>query len=202
MKTVLTIDFDIIMAPTIEFYNHFPLGNRWEILRGPFPDIFYGDYVHYEKLTFWLMEIFKKLPRERLHFIISHDKLINYLDMNEQYNIINIDHHHDIQYPNPLGEKEPLNCGNWVQYLYNNNCLNSYQWIKNVNSCPPVPEIEDKIEFQYDTQNLNNFQLDNFNPDMLIICLSPEWIPPNIQPLFQNWINMASYRYNEKLEIE
>lgn len=199
---ILTIDFDIVMGPSANYYEFMPPHGRWEKLKDDaLTQLFYGDYICYYKLTNWLLQtIANGFPKEHLFFIFSHDKVASLLSKNEKYDIINIDHHHDISYS---AEEAPLECGNWVEYLYKQNCINSYTWIHNPNSCFPMPnKIKTKVNFNYSHQNFNEFDLNSLKPDLIIICLSPEWVPPHIVPLFQIWMDMASYWYNQKFEIE
>lgn len=56
MKTVVSIDFDIIMAPTIEAYNSYA-DKPWEakINDSPILNYLICDTSHYVKLTNFLM---------------------------------------------------------------------------------------------------------------------------------------------------
>ena len=38
-------------------------------------------------------------------------------------------------------------------------------------------------------------------PDYIIICFSPDWIPNHIQPLFFNWIELLSKEKNYEFEL-
>jgi hypothetical protein len=49
MKNIVTIDFDIIMAPSINLYNHMIGPNNWEnsFMDNPQLSLSRGDYVQY-----------------------------------------------------------------------------------------------------------------------------------------------------------
>lgn len=71
---------------------------------------------------------------------------------------MNIDHHHDLGYPNKDHPEQSnrLNCGNWVKYVPN---LQQYFWIKNTNSIPKEDEF-------ISTANIMEYELNNLTtPD-------------------------------------
>jgi hypothetical protein len=63
----------------------------------------------------------KHLNKEDIIFIFSHESLINYVSSEDT--VINIDHHHDLGYQSSEQEDFELNCGNWAQYLLENNLI-------------------------------------------------------------------------------
>lgn len=103
MKNIVTIDFDIIMGPSIEGYNNIINDYvSFEILANKFP--FYNsaeaDLYVYEYLTRYLTEIITHIEdKNKIKFISQHD-LMYHICKNEKepFNLINIDHHHDINY--------------------------------------------------------------------------------------------------------
>lgn len=190
---IVSIDFDIIMAPSIEFYNHMT-GNP-QLFNNYLTQMFQADLTHYQRLTKWLISQSKNLQKEDIVFIFSHDSLINYISSEEDI-VINIDHHHDLGYPDPKNEAPKIHCGNWAQYLLENNLIKDYIWIKNENS-NPIKEFNQKIK-EY---NFKNYQLDNLKADKIIICLSPEWIPTQYHPLFFSWIDIMNEYYNTIYQI-
>ena len=50
---VVSIDFDIIMAPSIEFYNNMT-GNP-KLFDNYLTKVFTADLIHYQRLTQWLV---------------------------------------------------------------------------------------------------------------------------------------------------
>lgn len=194
---VITIDFDIIMAPSISFYDHFIPQVSWNNLdRMTLSRIFYGDYLYYSKLTNWLLFQIKKMPKEKIFFIHSHEQVYNLIDKETHIDLINIDHHHDLGYPGNNNTK--LSCANWINFFIKENRLDSYLWINNENSTPPKLNNN----YPYKTALLKNYNLNNLEGDMIIICLSPEWVPPYIRPLFNIWTNIYEFYYNTSIEFK
>lgn len=204
MKTILTIDFDIIMAPSIELYNDKVPKISWnELLTNPYMKLTKIDSEHYQRLTILIFKYFQKLDKNKIHFIESHEEIIQYFDYEEKYTIINIDHHHDIGYSiEDIKRVSNIKgtCANWVQYLYNKNCLNEYIWIHNINSKMPDEKLKDLLNIDY---CLSQFDLNNlFTPDELVICLSSPWIPPEYTSLFYLWMDLANNYYNKHFDFE
>ena len=182
-KTILTIDFDVIMWPSVELYNNLPGGWEERFQRFPMLGNCLIDYDLYHRLTNLFIYL---LNKTNIHFIEHHDEIVSYLTNDTLYHVINVDYHHDWYYNEEDSDKvEKLNCGNWVKYLNDNNMLSFYTWINTSNSnfCNDIFE-NNKIEFF----NINEIELtDFFVPNEVFICLSPDWIPPYIQPLCFLW---------------
>lgn len=189
-ETILTIDFDIIMGPSIEIYNNlinerFGIKNAAEEINGL---LFYcnADLNIYSKLTTYLLQLYGYINPNNVHFIYDHEQVCNYLEKNKKYNIINIDHHHDYGYNKNSPE---LYCGNWVLKMEEENLLNSYLWIGDPSSVV-IPEKKDEFINFYD-YDLNLLQI----PDKLIICASFQWIPEQFHPLFYLWLQLYNLYY-------
>ena len=202
MKNIVTIDFDIIMAPCIELYNNLASAYDWEYF-SQFDQmrVLTADMHHYQKLTKWLIKIINNIDKTNIFFVENHAQIIQYLNKKEKINIYNIDHHHDCGYQ--LDENKTnlqLHCGNWGLVLKNMNILNDFIWIKNENSnSAPL----NKRQVNYKEYNLINFNLDNLPiPDKLIICLSEQWIPPNFRPLYFIWLDILNNYYNTNFTVD
>lgn len=194
-KTILTIDFDIIMWPSVDLYNNIPPGWEQRFLRFPMLKNCIIDYDLYNKLSNLFIYLLKKLNKNNIEFIVNHDEIVSFLSQEDIYHIINIDYHHDWFYEEK-DEKQiiELNCGNWVKYLNDNNMLSFYTWINTFNSafCSDIIE-NDKIEFF----NINEIELEDFFiPDKVFICLSPDWVPPYIEPLYDLWKSLYNNKEN------
>ncbi len=187
-KNIVTIDFDIIMAPSIELYNNF-IDEDFSVedVAININDLIKysnADLNKYSYITLYLFNLFNLLPEENIHFVFDHDQVCNYIENKYCYNVFNIDHHHDCGYPKANSE---LYCGNWVIKMDENNILNKYLWIANENSSPFPENLS--IE-KYEKTLLNNYNLfDIPTPDLLIICASFSWIPTQFIPLFHMWLD-------------
>ena len=184
---VVSIDFDIIMAPSIEFYNNFT--NDKFLFDNPLLKVCNADLSIYRKLTTWFFKNLKNVDYENIIFIKSHEQIVNYINKNDI--IFNIDHHHDLGYD----EKEinNCNCGNWAKYLLEKNIINNYTWIHNYNSVPPR-YFDGKIE----QCAFGDYNLDFLEAEKVIICLSPEWIPPQYHQLLYSWMDICGKGFEEK----
>lgn len=70
MKNILTIDFDIIMKPSIQFYNNYAPQN-WDILiqGNAYGNILIGNYDIYNKLTNFLLSLVQKVNKESIYIL-------------------------------------------------------------------------------------------------------------------------------------
>lgn len=208
---VLTIDFDILMWPSIERYGHM-LDNKnpRELL------------MKYQNDWHWLemdLELYAQLTQLLLHFlglhhesddiffIMEHHEIIPILEsFNESIYLINMDHHHDVVYEDKdLDTNNYLNCGNWVLYAREHGILDHYVWINDPNSEYHFIEnnkqeildnvIQEQFEFeQYDLKQLPYYV------DKIVFCYSKPWIFDYYHPLWYSWMNMASLINNFKYE--
>ena len=105
------------------------------------------------------------------------------------------------------GTLSNLNCGNWAKYLFDNNQLENYVWVKNINSHEiHIPEIEECLkDAHYGNINLMDSEtkekLLELTFDKIFLCLSPEWIPPYYHTLFYGILDWINQKINIHLEI-
>lgn len=90
METVLTIDFDVIMWPSIELYNNMVDGtidNLIEIEKDiPLTQYANADLQTYYKLTNYLLKAKEK--KIQIEFIDTHEKILNYIKEAEFYDTV------------------------------------------------------------------------------------------------------------------
>ena len=200
----MTIDFDIIMGPCILFYNHLVPQSKWEDLNTyEIANSLHADYGIYFKLTSYLCNLLKKLKSDQIVFVTGHDQVLNFIDKNEKYNIINIDHHHDLGYGNNAQKGYELNCANWVKHMMDNNQCSSYMWFRNQDSeltggvdQTDVTSLCTDILLTMDT-NLDGLA----TPDLLCIVTSPQWVPPKFLYLLGCWLTMCESFYDHEFEL-
>ena len=196
MKTVVTIDFDIIMAPSIGLYNDKVPGNSWEeLLKDPYFQLLTIDSDHYIKIIRYLLRCIKHLNKEDIHFIEDHGRVVDFV--NSPCNLVNIDHHHDCGYEQDGKEKEWPTCANWVGYLHNKGFINGYTWYHNSNSMLEPPTKVPRAEYEFDKIEADDLPL----PDELIICLSEPWVPFSYRPLFYALMDICNAFYDTHFEI-
>lgn len=202
---VLTIDFDIIMRPSIQLYNNLiddeimiaDLERDFPILTKALPP----DLYIYHYLTEFLVRQFKKMDASKVFFVNDHDAVIKLVDNTTDVSLCNIDHHHDIAYQLDADQRIFVpHVGNWVKYLRDKGVVTHYIWVHNPNSDPPTDDLREKyLDSDYELQQMD---LDNVpDIDMLIICNSPEWIPSDYQEMWEIWVSIAEAWYGQEFEV-
>ena len=204
MNNIVTIDFDIIMQPSIESYNVlvdtlYPIDT---IIRDyPHMDNAQANLYIYQKLTDMIFKTIKRLESDKIIFIMNHHNVLDCISDYNTLSLVNIDHHHDLGYKDYNYYNNVLDCGNWIKHLYEEGRLDSYLWINN-DTTKEYPAAE---ESGYVTQIIPFFQvaehLDFFaeTADMLIICASFEWVPPQYRNLFFTWKEMCDNFYGKEV---
>lgn len=188
---ILSVDFDWIMEPSINIYNEIadgkiPLDQVLKLSPGV---TLKPDLEKYKTLIIYLGNIVRSLPnRDRVQICQNHDEIIDAINniwklTDKEYNIYNIDHHHDCGYAVQTQDdidKQGLACGNWITHCKN---LQSYTWINNKNSdINIIDEVFQNFHKYVYTNDINIINYISF--DYVFICLSPGWIPSELQPLF------------------
>ncbi|MBE6148271.1 MAG: hypothetical protein E7167_01980 [Firmicutes bacterium] len=200
MKNIVTIDFDIIMAPCIDLYNHLVPRVPWFELRHiPQLNLLTADMFYYQRLTEYLISLLPHLRFDQIHFVYEHQTATFKMPGDEKLTIYNIDHHHDCGYHDeqePISEQD-LTCANWVRKIKDFDLLERYIWIKNVNS-DLKPEDFDMEENFMGSYNLEQIPI----PDQLILVLSPQWVPEDFYPLFKLWQSIVTDYYKQPAIIE
>ena len=205
---VLSIDFDIIMAPCIQLYNSMADDDNRGIRDAEeyFPQlkfILMPDFNTYIKLTTFLIRQLKNCPKEKVFFIEDHNKLAKLLEGEKDVDLCNIDHHHDICYGDFKISSRILipNVGNWVKYLKDKGIVTHYTWVYNNTSNFPDDDIEDYyLDEWYEFQQIDLSQIIG-QIDKLVICHSPQWVPSNYDALWDIWIKIAEEWYGTEFDV-
>lgn len=202
----LSVDFDIIMRPTIELYNDL-VDDYWTVqsIEDKFPIISAAcppDMEIYKYLTEFLITQIKVLNVNKIFFITHHKQAAKLLEGYEEIHLCNIDHHHDVGYENvkPLTKILKPDDGNWVKYLKDKKIVTYYSWIHNSNSDFPDNRLTQYIDKEYE---LSHVFLSEAVPsiDILILCHSPEWIPKKWDNLWQIWLSIFNTWYDTEFDI-
>ena len=115
---IVTIDFDIIMWPSIEIYND--LVNSELSIQDILDDNPNGGFVPtadlwlYKYLTDYILSVIKSINKDHILFVESHEEVYTkFKDIYPAITLYNIDHHHDLGY----GDNDECDCGSWAKYL-------------------------------------------------------------------------------------
>lgn len=197
-KTILSIDFDIIMHSCITLYNDDVEGNDnpielWGWLEEEYKledyNLLSGDF----KTLFEIAKLLNYNKDKPIYFIDEHQEIIDILQERSEYNtdtynIYNIDFHHDIWYdedsPDEILDNDEYTCADWVGYLYLKKKLKQYTWLKAPNSDLLEIPIYGK-NFNFNILRLSDFdKLYKINFDEIYVCLSPQWVPEKYHYLY------------------
>ena len=198
-KQILSIDFDIIMHPCIQLYNDEVDGDDdpktlWGYLEKKYQ---YTDnnVLNYDSNL--LIELVKLIAFHKKNteicFITDHHEIIDILKQSSTYkddtfNIDNIDFHHDLWYRETdfkdILKKDEYNCATWLGYLFLKKKLTSLTWFNTENSVLlEIKPYGSKIKLNIiNARNLSSLYNKKF--DVIFVCLSPQWIPPQYRFLY------------------
>lgn len=214
IMNILTIDLDFIMSPCIDLYNtetvyYIPGEMSWMA-----NNVNERDVKISKKNLKYISNIIKEsinfLKFEQISFTISHDGILYPLEVlaNEKnpFNIINIDHHHDIFYSQQdVGTIEYLNMATpsaWILYLDKYRLIKEYTWIANKNSTEfkeiDIPSRPRNFNFVMNTKNPT---IDLENIEHLNITMSPQWLHPLFYKLFWDFVNLIQNYYKKEVKI-
>lgn len=206
MNKVVTIDFDIIMSPSIFLYNDEVPGVHWDtLLNNPYKNemrLLRMNATYYQKIFNFLIECSKILPADKIHFVEDHSQAVEFIT--EKSDVYNIDYHHDLGYPDNKGNlrlDDCPNCANWVYYLNQKELLNSYTWIKDDDRWEnPI----DKNTIEYEVYDFIEYDMTQLLPiNDLVIVLSEPWVPPYYRDLYftlMDYCNSYYYKHFDYLE--
>lgn len=210
-KKVLTIDFDVVMQPSINEYNKLICTKSQKILwRDIDRETKILSTVSYSKeILDKLYAVVDNLNYDKLklaHASINHNIVLKgLLDKKDvKYDVFSIDHHHDIFYSDKdlLDAKNGVSSqGNWVAFLKERKLLNKFVWVKNVNS-----EIE-KAHKKYINKSMVTVDIleldleDVKDIDIFHLSFSSQWIPPTFNPLFYDFKSHLESKYGRVLEL-
>ena len=128
---VLSVDFDIVMGPDIDLYNpKVPVYATLEEMIADHPALagLRIDFDHYRKLIILLLELTKDIDYSNIYIAYSHNSIIDFLKDDDDLEIVNIDHHHDLGY-DETDTFEESTYANWAYYLFKQNKIKTYTWL-------------------------------------------------------------------------
>lgn len=206
---VLSIDFDIIMAPDIGLYNSI-VGTSHDNSRSieqrikehPMLAGCRADLNHYQRMVLYILRVIKDLDIEDIRISNTHEDIKNVLKDLNNVHIYNIDHHHDLGYPQEgkTPSEEHCSCANWGEYYFNKGIITEFTWLNNTNSGPVPPAWEN--DNRVTTCLYQETELDDLpKMDKLFLCLSPEWTPSMYHPLFYTILDLMNEQKNCRFSV-
>ena len=199
---ILSIDFDWVMEPFIQAYNHYCKTSKsgpdetWEHIKEAIPAFQSSiplemDYKKYADLYFFLRGVCSNNPKAYIYLGSGHNEIVPIIREVHQrlggtLEIVNIDHHHDRGYK--LTDEEEFknrayDCTNWLYYLTKYYQIDKCTWVRNKNS-----EIELYHDLPADQEYITLTELKdldmNESYDLIFICSSYDWVPLKYRPLF------------------
>ena len=206
---VLSIDWDYLVKATMsERLEMFPDGGNENLPDGISKFVWATRYATYPQLRGIevdcdaleaLKDFISKNYGKSIVVEDSHkgiwDAIVNHLQykLNKPLDLINVDFHHDM-YENNL---DFVDCGNWVNHLFETVGVNHRRKLRNKNShyyWVAREDSDDNISKEcqrlgYMTKTDINFlgTLEGFECDLLFICRSGIWSPPHLDDEFMNF---------------
>ena len=198
MKKIVTIDFDIIMHPSIDIYNDSDLTVDEFLLKHESTlGWMAADLELYRELTNFILSF----DYDKIKFIYDHHDIVEEIEnITEKIELYNIDYHHDIGYNDKVWtiKLQDYDEGNWVRKLWENNKLKSYTWLRHYNSSD-VSEKDKKFltdkHFLIDESFIKAYMLDDLkDADELYISRSSPWVPSYYIHLYELWEDLTNMK--------
>lgn len=209
----ISIDMDYIMKPVINLYNDKSKADNpdrvWDTINrvrniDEFAKI---DENNFKLIIKTVSKVLSKynIDKTKIVFAEHHDFILEELTKYSNLRVINIDHHHDINYsPEHVRDVDQFDfatVANWVWYLDKYNLIDEYIWIKNNNSAKyEGPPMEGQFKEFVEPADID-FEIIGDKVDLLFICKSRGWIPPKFHIYFDYIYELICTFLNKKLEI-
>ena len=196
MKTILTVDLDIVMSDIMQEYDKYSgcVGEGMWVseLEKTYPKLSELEVKleYFDRITNYLISL--GLDKSKFHFVENHMDAVNYVPKDEDYILVNLDYHGDLV-SGDFGVNEPtfMNNGNWVYYLFKNGYLKQYTQIcggdvilEFTDYSPLYPYLKG---YECHLGGLDRYDLEALRPDEVILCASKPWLPERYWYLFDKW---------------
>ena len=187
-QRVLTLDLSYMMSPAIHRYEDWVNSNwsseiqQWEMMGkklGWYP-------IACRRRRDYLLRVLRRaLPnlksKDQVLFVRYQNEILDHIDSKRTLIIDNVDQSHDIYYVNQT--TPDMVCeNNWVWWADRAGCLSSYRWFSNRNSIKYDNYMPLGCQFSYVSDRR---RMPMSDPDLIIICESPFWVPPQERTLFR-----------------
>lgn len=215
MHKILTIDFDFIMEPCINLYNHLINGagciSHKQIWDNVYEELTCENFISYNEDNYKFIISLLENINCPIYIGPDHTSILRAIDdeykKNPQFcgpfEIVNIDHHHDIVYTDfqmtEIQKYSYPGCADWVGYLFYNNFISKYYWIANENSKINLTVNFPKAKLNTVILNKENFHTD-YQFDMCYISSSIEWIPPQILEKYFSFLRKIINKWGDNIQ--
>tara|TARA_R110002020_G_scaffold327389_2_gene543340 strand:- start:862 stop:1386 length:525 start_codon:yes stop_codon:yes gene_type:complete len=136
-----------------------------------------------KKLINTVGPIFKKNEFEKPLFCQTHKEISKIIEkQSEPIYVVNIDHHHDLQYQNSSISRVGLASGNWLGYYLMQGKVAGATWICNHNSqMDGFSNWSDAKTLEDDMISIDPelATIEKFKYDFIFVCLSPHYLTNN-----------------------
>ena len=145
--------------------------------------------VNFNNIINYFFNYIDDVPLQNITFSQAHSNIFYTLDPilknNHSIDIVNIDHHHDIFYPE--SPKNSFNSSNWLGfYLEKKNFINNVYWLANFDS--NRTNYDDWVTITYD---INELKFNKF--DYIFVCNSPNFSNSLSEAAFSALINIVMH---------
>ena len=188
-ERVLLIDLSYIMGPSMPLYEEWISGHwssevkQWDIMS---KKLGWLPPSCPRRSKYLLRVLHRALPnlrnRDQVLFLRSRSDVLEHTASSENLVLHGVNHHHCIYY---AGRNSPdfVDENNWLWWIDRMGRLSEYCWFNNSNS----ERYDNYMPLICDyTQVTDRRRLPMSNPDLIIICESPFWVPPNERSLFRS----------------
>jgi hypothetical protein len=145
--------------------------------------------VHFNNIINYFLNYIDDVELQNIIFSQAHSNIFYILDPifrdNKSVDIVNIDHHHDIWYPE--SPKNSFNSSNWLGfYLEKKKCIDNVYWLANHNS--DRTNHDDWVTITYD---IDEVKFSKF--DYIFVCNSPNFSNSLSEAAFSALINIVMH---------
>lgn len=212
MKRILSLDWDyFVNATAAQRYTLFPDGGNenisyelqdfiWNSHYACSPELREIEVLKDDYKT--MFDILKRFsnkyvtspvanPNRKVLITVSHrwcyEFILQRTNEDEEFELYNVDFHHDMYHYRTPDER--VNCGNWVNCLFEQRPNMKYSWIKREDS------DENTIGGEKAPCNICTLkELEGLDFDYIFICRSDCWSPPHLDTFFKTlWTYIRKY---------
>ena len=210
---VLSIDLDFILKSCIQLYDDM-IDSRLENYQKMWRDIIkerdLERFLSIDSENFeYIKNLIKKCVEQHPPVYISddHSSILTAINdeiltgrMDYPFDVVNIDHHHDVYYNKNNGKDlvnlyDEADCSNWVYFLMKKRILAKYFWVRNENS---IDHIGGERILKMYKQDFDLDTTDDKKVDLLFITSSLSWFPPKFKEYYFSIIKLVLNNWEDE----